>query len=81
MSATDTDGKIDSSTNDDNNIAAEIRNFSNLPTTETGDVDYDRVPQHLQDLYDKSVQALNSTQKKLVHKLFNDYEDVFCPRL
>ena len=78
VSETDTDGKIDSSTNNDNNIAAEIRNFSNLPTTETGDVDYDRVPQHLQDLYDKSVQALNSTQKKLVHKLFNDYEDVFA---
>ena len=54
------------------------RRFSKLPTLENGDVDFDKVPDHLQDLYNKSVELLNAPQKKILSKLFYDYEDVFA---
>ena len=59
-------------------VATEIRQFSKLPTLENGDVDFDKVPDHLQDLYNKSVELLNAPQKKILSKLFNYYEDVFA---
>ena len=58
--------------------ATEIRHFSKLPTLENGDIDFDKVPDHLQDLYNKSVELLNAPQKKTLSKLFHDYEDVFA---
>ena len=70
--------KTDSSTNDLNSLTARINEMKDLPLTEDGDVDFDRVPEHLQELFDRSVTALNSIQKRSLHSLFHEYQDVFA---
>ena len=57
---------------------AKADEMKDLPLTEDGDVDFDRVPEHLQELFDRSVTALNSIQKRSLHSLFHEFQDVFA---
>ena len=57
---------------------ANIRKFATLPTDENGDVDYNKMPEHLQQLYEASIEELNAGQRRDLRKLLVDYEDVFA---
>ena len=56
----------------------EIRQFGTLPTTADGATDFDRVPEHLQQLYETSIKALNQVQRRSLRRLLVEYEDVFA---
>ena len=41
-------------------------------------IDYDKVPDHLQELFDASKKALDDIEKQALNKLFYDFDDVFA---
>ena len=50
-----------------------------LPTDANGDVDYLKVPDHLDELYRRSIVAIgNIVQRRALSDLFWKYEDVFA---
>ena len=58
---------------------ASIQEMNALPTDANGDVDYLKVPEHLDELYRKSIVAIgNIVQRRALSDLFCKYEDVFA---
>ena len=55
-----------------------IRAFANIPTTSGGDIDIDKVPEHLEKLYEASIAELNGTQRRSLRELLTEYEDIFA---
>ena len=55
----------------------EIHEYARLPVKNDGSTD-DRVPEHLQQLYEASVEALNRTQRRSLRSLLTEYEDIFA---
>ena len=55
-----------------------ISELRRLPTDEYNNIDYDKVPDHLQELFDASKKALDDIEKQALNKLFYDFDDVFA---
>ena len=55
-----------------------IVRFAALPTKEDGEVDYVKLPDHMQNLYETSIKELNRTQRTSLKKLLYDYADIFA---
>ena len=57
---------------------ADIQQMSQLPTDGDGSIDYSKVPEHLQELFDRTKNALDFIQQNTLRRVLNDYEDVFA---
>ena len=57
---------------------AKIRAYATLPTNADGSIDYEKVPKHLEDLYNTSLAELNSNEQLSLKKLLIDYQDIFA---